>query len=127
MNKIKFQLEYPLNSTSLNVLWNAIGTPLGLAEWFSDELSVTDNKFTFFWNQHEQSAILLGSKTNSFIQFQWEEEAETEYYFELKIVVLELTGELALVITDFAEPGEEEALKLVWDKQVEVLRRKTGI
>jgi len=40
---------------------------------------------------------------------------------------LEVTGELALVITDFAEKGEKEDLVLLWNKQIEILRRKTGI
>jgi len=40
---------------------------------------------------------------------------------------MEVTGNLALVITDFAEPGEKEDLVLLWDKQIEILRRKTGI
>jgi len=61
------------------------------------------------------------------VRFQWEEDLDTEYYFELKIEVLEVTGGLALIITDFAEKGDDEDLILLWNKQIEVLRRKTGI
>jgi len=32
-----------------------------------------------------------------------------------------------LMITDFAEPKEINDLILLWNKQIEVLRRKTGI
>ena len=61
------------------------------------------------------------------MRFQWEEDVDSDYYFELRIDILEVTGELALVITDFAEKGEKEDLVLLWNKQIEILRRKTGI
>jgi uncharacterized protein YndB with AHSA1/START domain len=127
MNKKKFTIEYQLRSASVNVLWNSISTPLGLSEWFADGVTVKDNEYTFTWEQNDQTAYIVQSKQNVFIQFQWEEDHDTEYYFELKIVMLEVTGGLALLITDFAEQGEEADLVMLWNKQIEVLRRKTGI
>jgi uncharacterized protein YndB with AHSA1/START domain len=127
MKKIDIKLEYPLKTASINVLWSCIGTPLGLAEWFADEVNVNENQYTFRWKDHEQTANLLDFKINSHIRFQWEEDTDTEYFFELKIVALQVTGDLALVISDFSEKGEEEDLKLLWDHQIEHLRRKTGI
>jgi len=127
MKKIKFSIEYPLKSASLNVLWNSISTPLGLAEWFADGVAVNDNKYTFTWNENNVNALLIQTKLNVFARFQWEEDKDTDFYFELKIVSLEVTDDLALVITDFAEPAEKEDLILLWNKQVEILRRKTGI
>jgi len=34
---------------------------------------------------------------------------------------------LALIITDFAEPGDKEDSIMLWNKQIETLRRKTGM
>ncbi|MDD5186168.1 MAG: START-like domain-containing protein [Paludibacter sp.] len=127
MKKVKFNIEYQLKSASLNVLWNSIGTPLGLAEWFSDGVTVDDNEFTFSWDTNMQTAYLIQLKPNSSIRFQWEEDKNTDYYFELEIDMQEITGDLTLVITDFAEPKETEDLILLWNKQIEELRRKTGI
>lgn len=127
MKRNKINIEYPLKTASVNILWNSISNPLGLSEWFSDGVTVKDNEYTFSWDQNDQTAFLKESKQNSYIQFQWEEDIDTEYYFEMKIVMLEVTGELALLITDFAEPSEKEDLILLWNKQIEVLRRKTGI
>lgn len=127
MTKIKFKIEYPLKTSSVNILWNSIGTPLGLAEWFSDGVTVKNNEYTFAWEQYEQTAFLIRTKQNAHIRFQWEEDKGTDYYFELTITSLEVTGELALIITDFAENGEKDDLVLLWNKQIEVLRRKTGI
>ena len=127
MKKTKFNIEYQLRSASINILWNSISKPLGLAEWFADGVTVNDNEFTFSWGGNEQMAILLQTKTNSSIRFQWEEDINTESYFELKIASMEVTGNLALVITDFAEPNEKDDLIMLWNKQIETLRLKTGI
>ncbi len=127
MKKTKFEIEYQLKSASLNVLWNSISNPLGLAEWFADGVTVKGNEFTFSWDENDQTAFLIQTKQNVSARFQWEEDLETDYYFELKIVVLQVTGELALMVTDFAEPKEINDLILLWNKQIEVLRRKTGI
>lgn len=127
MKKTEFKIEYQLKAASINILWNSISTPLGLTEWFADGVTVNDAEYTFSWEKNEQTAFLIQSKPNSSVRFQWEEDSDTDYYFELKIEVLEVTGELALIITDFAEKGEKDDLILIWNKQIEVLRRKTGI
>lgn len=127
MNKKKFNIEYPLKSASVNILWNSISTPLGLTEWFADGVTVNGNEYTFSWDQNEQTAFLNHIKPNESVRFQWEEDEGSDFYFELKITVLEVTGELALTITDFAEPGDKEDLIMLWNKQIEVLRRKTGM
>jgi len=127
MKKIKFKIEYQLKMASVNVLWNSISTPLGLAEWFSDGVTVKDNEYTFTWEKFDQTAFLIHVKQNDNVRFQWDEDVDTDYYFELKIKVLEVTGEPALIITDFAEPGEKDDLILLWNKQIEELKRKSGI
>lgn|ERR1035437_9953917 len=127
MKKTKFNIEYPLRSASLNILWNSISTPLGLAEWFADGVTVKGTEFTFSWDGHEQTGFMVHTKTNNSIRFQWEEDIDSEFYFEFKIAMLEVTGNLALIITDFAEPNDTDDSILLWNKQVEVLRRKTGI
>ena len=127
MKRKKFTIEYQLKTASINILWNSISSPLGLAEWFADGVTVKENEYTFSWDQHEQTAFLTNLKPNVSVRFQWEEDKDSDFYFELTITALEVTGELALIITDFAEPAEKDDLIMLWNKQIEVLRRKTGI
>lgn len=127
MKKTKFDIEYQLKAASINILWMSISTPLGLAEWFADGVTVKGREYTFMWEKHEQTATLIQLKPNVSARFQWEEDIDTDYYFELKIVVMEITGELALIITDFTEPHDIADLKLIWNQQIDVLRRKAGI
>ena len=127
MKKEKFHIEYPLKSASVAVLWNSISTPLGLAEWFAESVTVEDDKYTFSWDDIDETAYLMKVKPNDYIRFQWEDDKNTAAFFELRIVVQELGSEVALVITDFAEKNETEDAILIWDKQVGDLRRKYGI
>ena len=108
-------------------MWNSIGTPLGLTEWFADGVTVSGNEYVFTWEKHEQTAILLQKKQNSFIKFCWEEDEGSESYFEISINVAELTGDSTIVVTDFAEPNEVDDAKLLWNQQIDVLKRKSGI
>ena len=121
MKRSEIKIEYQLKTASVNILWNSISSPLGLAEWFADGVTVKDTEFTFSWEQNEQTAFLIQTKPNVSVRFQWEEDLNTEFYFELRIDVLEVTGELALIITDFADRNDKEDLILLWNKQIEVL------
>lgn len=127
MKKEIFTIEYPLNNASGNLLWTVIGTPLGLSEWFSDGVTVKDDEYTFSWEKNEQTAILQQIKTGKFIRFQWEEDAGTDHYFQIEITTQDLTGNIALIVTDFAVPDDQEDSILLWNNQIETLKRKNGI
>lgn len=127
MKKEKFHIEYPLKSASVGVLWNSISAPLGLAEWFAESVTVEGYKYTFSWDDTDETAYLTEIKPNDHIRFQWEDDKDTDAFFELRIVIQELGSEVALVITDFAEKDEMEDTILIWNKQVADLRRKYGI
>lgn len=125
---VKFQLEIPLNS-SKGVLFNCISTPSGLAEWFCDDVNIKKDVHIFFWDGSEESARLVSKKKDEFVKFRWleAEEEGLDTFFELRIRVDELTGENALVITDFADDEDEvEDAKDLWQAQVDKLRQVLG-
>jgi hypothetical protein len=116
-----------LKNASIPVLWTSIGTPLGLAEWFADGVTVEDDEYTFVWEGNEQIARLIDKKVNNFIRFQWLEDEGTELHFEIRIVKEAITRQLSLLVIDYVPEDEREDLILLWNKQIEVLKRKTGI
>lgn len=125
--KKKIQIEYPLNPASGSILWNAISTPAGLQRWFADEVNRNGKQFFFRWGKTEtRTAELINSRTDVFMRFHWTDE-EPRTYFELKIYYIELTNDHTLEITDFADSGEEEDLKNLWDSQIDELRRVCGV
>lgn len=126
--KRKIHIEYPLKSSSGSVIWNAISTPAGLEHWFADKVTRTDKKFTFQWGKTEvRKAEIINSRSEYFIRFHWLDEEESKTYFELKIQYNELTNDHMLEVTDFADPGEEDDMRELWNSQVETLRRVFGL
>ena len=126
-DKEKFQLEYTINSSS-NVLFNFVSTPSGLQEWFSDMVNVKNDVFTFEWDGSEEQARLLAKKDKEFIRFQWltDEEDGNDAFFEFRVRIDSLTKDVALLITDFAEPDEKEEAVLLWNSQIDELKHTIG-
>ena len=122
----KYTLEFPIHS-SVNILYKRLSTPSGLSEWFADDVIMRDKIFTFFWDGSNQKAKLLKLKMNQVIRFKWEEKDTTEDYFEFLIQVDEMTLDVSLMITDFAEDeqDQEEQTEL-WNKQISILKGVIG-
>lgn len=114
----KFELEYPVKS-SVKVLYDSLVDSSKLTEWFCDDIAIHENgkKLEFFWEGSGQIAEIIGKKENQFIKFQWEDE-EDDTYFELRIQIDEITNDVALMVTDFAEEDELEEAKMLWDNQI---------
>ncbi|MGC9373617.1 MAG: START-like domain-containing protein [Bacteroidales bacterium] len=123
--KNKFELEYSLNA-SPKILYPRLVTPAGLSEWFADDININGDIYTFIWNGAEQSAKLLTKKDNQLVRYQWTEDDE-DTYFEFKIHKDDLTGEVALVITDFAEDDEKDDSIELWDSQIAELKHTLGL
>ncbi|MGC9330497.1 MAG: START-like domain-containing protein [Bacteroidales bacterium] len=125
---IKYKLEYTLNTTP-KVLYPRLATASGLSEWFADDVKIQDdNIFTFIWEDSEQQAKLLARKNNEWVKFKWLDDEDNDNYFEFRLSYEELTGDLALIITDFADDEEEkEETSELWDAQIHDLRRILGL
>ena len=124
MEKVKVELEYIIN-TSPNVLFTCLSTPSGLSEWFANDVNIKDQTYTFFWDRSEESALLMKSKRDS-VRFQWEDDEGEDYYFEMAIKIDDLTKDVALIVTDFAEEDELDEIKLMWDNSISKLKQAIG-
>tara|TARA_B100000945_G_scaffold172448_1_gene138092 strand:- start:267 stop:656 length:390 start_codon:yes stop_codon:yes gene_type:complete len=124
--RIKFEMEFPIK-VSQKLLFQYISTPSGLSEWFADNVNSRGEIFIFIWNDSEESAKLIRKINNEKIQFQWLDDEETDYYFELRIQFDEITKDVSLIVTDFAEDEEEvEESKLLWTNQISDLKKVLG-
>ena len=122
--KIKVQFEYLINC-SPKVLYNRLSTASGLTEWFADDVKVRGKKYTFIWDESEQTAEMSLHKENRLVRFNWLDDND-EAYFEFKIIKDELTGDVSLLVTDFTEEGEEDETRGLWDTQVADLKHVLG-
>lgn len=123
-DKTKFEIEFVIQS-SPQLLYPYLATPSGLSEWFADNVNSRGELFSFIWDGSEEEAKLLKRKSDEFVKFAWEE-SDDDSYFEMKIIVDEITKDVSLFITDFAEEGELEESKMLWTNQVSDLKQVLG-
>jgi uncharacterized protein YndB with AHSA1/START domain len=98
-NKIRYEIEFPINS-SPHLLYQYISTPSGLSEWFAHNVNSRGEIFTFMWDDSKERARLASKKTGERVKFKWidDNDKDTEYYFELKIMEDEITKDVSLVL-----------------------------
>ncbi len=123
-DKTKFEIEFVIQS-SPQMLYQYLATPSGLSEWFADNVNSRGEMFSFIWDGSEEEAKLLKKKNDDFVKFAWEE-SDDDSYFEMKIIVDEITKDVSLFITDFAEEDEVDEAKMLWENQVGDLKQVLG-
>lgn len=123
-HKVKYEMEFVIHS-SPRLLYQYISTPSGLSEWFADDVNSRGELFVFIWDDSEEEARLLKRKNTEYVKFKWEDSDENTF-FEIRIVVDEITKDVSLMITDFAEEDELEESKMLWANQVADLKHVLG-
>lgn len=125
--KVRYELEFPINS-SPQLLYQYISTPSGLQEWFADNVNSRGEFFTFSWDDSEEKARLASKKTGEKIKFKWVDDnnKDTEYYFEMRILEDEITKDVSLMIVDYAEEDDILESKKLWENQISDLKHVIG-
>lgn len=123
--KVKFELEFPIKA-STQMLFQYFGTASGLSEWFADNVNSRGEIYTFIWDGSEEKAKVLQEKPNEKIKFRWLEDEDEKSYFEFRLETDEITKDVSLMVTDFAEEDELEESKMFWENQIEQLKQTIG-
>jgi uncharacterized protein YndB with AHSA1/START domain len=124
MPLVTFQKEYLINASD-KIVFQCLTTPSGLSGWFADDVNIRGNVFTFIWDGSEERAELISKKKDDYVRFKWLDVPE-EKILEMRIRIDELTGELALLISDMAEEDELEEAGMLWNKQIDNLKHLLG-
>ncbi len=124
-SKIKYEMEFPIH-VSPSLLYQYISTPSGLCEWYADNVNSRGQLFTFIWEGSEEQATLLTKKSGERIKFRWIDDEDTDYFFEMRIQVDDITKDVSLMITDFAEEDEVEEGKMLWENMISNLKHILG-
>src|SRR5680860_56846 len=124
-DKVKYEMEFPIQA-SPSLLYNYISTPSGLSEWYADNVNSRGEMFSFMWEGSEEEAKLLSKKNGEKVRFQWIAEEGSSYYFEIRIQVDEITKDVSIMITDFAEEGEVDEGKMLWENMISDLKQVLG-
>ena len=124
-DKVKIDLEFPIHA-SPQLLYQYISTPSGLSEWFADNVNSRGELFTFIWDGSEEQAKLLSKKNSERVKFKWQNAEDDATYFEIRIQVDEITKDVSLMITDFADDDEIDEVKMLWENQISDLKQVLG-
>lgn len=122
----KYSVEFEIKS-SPKILYNYLSNASSLEEWFADKVTIREGDFIFHWDGTEQRARIVSKKDNQFIRYKWvTDDKKDETYFQFEIIQDEITGDVALIITDFAEAEEKEANTMLWNSQIHSLMHIIG-
>ena len=125
-DKVKFEMEFPIKA-SQKLLFQYISTPSGLSEWFADNVNSRGEIFSFLSDGSEEKPKLLQKTNGEKIKFQWIDDETTNYFFEFRIQFDEITKDVSLIVTDFAEDEDEvEESKLLWTNHISDLKMVLG-
>jgi len=125
-DKIKYEMEFPIQA-SPSLLYQYISTPSGLSEWYADNVNSRGELFTFIWDGSEEKAKLVSKKNGERIKFRWIEDEDTPYFFEIRIQVDDITKDVSIMVTDFAEDDDEIAEgKMLWENMISNLKQILG-
>lgn len=132
MEKHKITVEYPLEAKSPNIVWQLISTAAGLQKWIADYVTEQDDTMTFTWGeawteQDTKTSRVLARERNRYIRMKWDYDENEAAYWEMRIEKSELTGHLTLLITDFADDGDKQYLRDLWDDNLRRLHEISGL
>ncbi|MCE5206356.1 MAG: hypothetical protein LLF80_09680 [Porphyromonadaceae bacterium] len=129
MSKEKFHIEFLMGNATQSSLWRMVSQIDGLSEWFADEVSMDETEaiYTFYWGKTNNQAIIVNQKPQSSIRYKWIDEEEENCYFEFLLRKLDLSGDMTLEITDFAESNEKGDAIALWESQIDEMKRRLGI
>ena len=132
MDAKKVCIERELKSKSINIIWPLLSTPEGLAKWIADDVKWKDGVLSFtwgnVWSHHEtRTATVLEKNDFKWIRLRWDDDEFADTYWELRMEKSDLTGDVILVITDFATDGDVATIEDIWEPNLESLNRTTGL
>ena len=134
MGKQRIDIEYPLTTKSPNIVWEQISSAHGLERWLADHVAEEDGVFTFTWGepwtqQDIRKALLIEYVKHDHIRLQWEDDEQegSDAFWEMRIEKSDLTNHLNLIITDFADDGDADGLKILWESNLDRLHRASGL
>ena len=126
IKKEKITLEFEIKS-SPKILFSYLSTASGLEGWFADKVTMNNGDFVFHWGDTEQRAKVVSKKDGQLIRFHWvNDDKKDETYFQFEVMQDDLTGDVALIVTDFTTPEEKEEDILLWNSEVHELMHMIG-
>lgn len=109
------------------ILYNYISGATGLSEWFADKVNVKGSRnLVFVWGPDEREAEILKITAKKAIKLRWTDEENKDEFWEMSIEQDDLTQDVVLKVTEFADVGDEDSTIDLWESQIEDLKSSIG-
>lgn len=125
MNRVPVNMEF-ISKASPAILYKFLTTPSCLVRWFCDSVDIDDDQYTFSWDGSEEVAVLVEDYEEERLKFKWEDADSDDEFLEFKMYKSPITGETILEIIDYADEGEEQETRDLWETQIDTLKREAG-
>jgi len=123
MEKLEqFSMEFHVETTP-KLLFTLISTPEGLTRWFAPTLQEGDDTFVFQWPGNEQKVKMMQVKENEYVIFKWLMDYHKDLDLEMRIETDPMATGVTLIVSDFAEQGDIDFSKRLWETQVGKLQK----
>ena len=124
----KFHIEFLMGNATQSSLWRMISQIDGLSEWFADDVTMNEKEsvYTFTWGKSSTNAEIVQSKPQVSVRYRWIDDDES-VYFEFRLRKLDLSGDMTLEVTDFADPEDKGDAINLWESQIEEMKRRLGV
>ena len=122
--------EFPVNA-SPKILFPYLATASGLSQWFCDDVVYLDNnQLNFIWDKEDHYAEISSQRLNKSIRFVFLDDsrqaAPDASFMEFALDSSEVTDEVFLRVTDYAETSEADEHLEMWEGLVSTLREQVG-
>jgi uncharacterized protein YndB with AHSA1/START domain len=126
--KSQYELEFIFPVTP-KLLFNHISTEEGLSKWFADKVYIKNKAISFFWSNNQSDAIILAYKECKFVKFSWQDDLDEKNgcFVEFSIFPTNNNSGTLLKIVDFTDPDEKEENIMLWNSNIEKLKRSMGV
>lgn len=132
MGKRQVTIERELRTHTVAIMWKLISTPGGLSRWIAEEVRQEGDQLIFVWGKpgqvHEtRTAHIMQTVKNVLLRFKWDDEDDPEACTQIMLTKNDITDDLALVITDYADIDEMQGVEDMWNHDLDRLQYKTGV
>jgi uncharacterized protein YndB with AHSA1/START domain len=125
MKRVRLDMEFIFRA-SPTILYTFMTTPACLVRWYCNEVDITNDVYTFYWNGSSEVAILLDDIEDERVRFEWEDADDPNEFLEFRMYKSDITNETIVEITDFCDEDETQEIKDLWTTLMVDLRKECG-
>jgi uncharacterized protein YndB with AHSA1/START domain len=78
MDRVSINLEFIFRASPA-ILYQFFTTPAALIRWFCDDVDISKNTYSFYWDGAEEVAELIENVENERLRFEFEDYEDGEY------------------------------------------------